>query len=413
MPTNREWMTRLALIENQDSTYKPAEFPLVFSKADGCYVWDAEGRKYLDVCAGFGVMALGHQHPEIVKVMRDSSSIMHGMGDVYPSVDKVELLEFLSRKVPFDHPRISLSLTGGQAVEVALKSAMLSTGNMGVIAFEGAYHGLDLGVLPVTWRKDFSKPFEGWGNRRQVRYLPWNANPKELQGASDDLKANGFDLAAVIVEPIQGRAGVRMPRRGFLEDLREFCDGQGGLLIYDEILTGCGRSGRLSHGEQVPADLVCLGKALGGGMPISACIGSQKVMNAWPVSSGEAIHTGTFFGHPLSCRVAIASLKVMTEQNLMQRAQDVGEWLMGELDELRRRWPQEIAEVRGQGLMIAIETNRPGRGAWLMNQLRQHGVVALASGDQGQSLTLTPPLVISKEQLLVFVTTLEKVFREG
>jgi acetylornithine/succinyldiaminopimelate/putrescine aminotransferase len=385
--------------ENRDSTYLPKLEPLVLDRAKGSLVWDTSGKRYIDFCAGFGALPLGHNHDALqMAAANRSDAIQHGMGDVYPSIDKVQLLSKLAEISPFKDPRISLAISGSQAVEIALKTAMLFSKAIGIIVFENAYHGVDLGVLPVTHRQDFRSPFLSWLKTDQVEFLPFGADVELLIAAAERLISKGFGLAAVMVEPIQGRAGVIVPPEGWLKSLRSFCNGYDALLILDEIFCGLGRTGRLSFAEECQADLVCWGKALGGGMPISACIGSSQVMEAWPQSQGEAIHTGTFFGHPLSCRIAAATLQEIQSQNLCAKAKEDGCFVKEELSK-RLQIDGKPIKLTGEGLMLAIHFEQSGKGAQLMDKLRVKGLIALASGSRGESLSITPALNIGSEIL--------------
>lgn len=410
---NERWLDRLKSIECADATYPAREPALVFSKARGSLIYDIEGREYIDLCAGFGVAALGHNPPEILGVyhdrLGDCPAIVHGMGDVYPSRAKVELIETLVGVMPPWLATVSLSLTGGQAVETALKSAILATGQSGFIAFEGAYHGVDLGVLPVTSRPDFSRPFLGWQREDSVIRLPFGAPESLVTNAIRSLKQSNSGFAGIIVEPIQGRAGGRLPPSGWLKMLRTVCDSHQGLLIYDEVFTGLGRTGRMTFAFDNPCDLLCLGKALGGGLPLSACVGSTKAMAGWPQSTGEAMHTGTFFGHPMTCEVATLTLSAIVAQDLPGRSSRLG---LAVRDRLCRSLGAQVVEVRGDGLMIAIELSRPGQGVKAMDRLRQLGVIALASGDQGRCLQITPALNIPEDLLELALSQVEQVIGE-
>ncbi|RZA18088.1 MAG: aspartate aminotransferase family protein [Proteobacteria bacterium] len=395
MPRNQELMHSLQKWECRDSTYQAATPPLVFQKAKGSRIWDAEGRSYIDLCGGFGVTALGHNNPVQKAVFEQSfhedSAIIHGMGDVYPSVDKIELLAYLGSILPAHLSKGALALSGGQAVEIAVKTAQIATRRSGFITFEDSYHGLDLGILPLTSRKDFKENFLQWMPSHLVSEVPYACSMDVLEAAIVSQMKAGFGTAAVIVEAVQGRAGIRVAPGGWLSMLREVCDRHGVLLIFDEIFTGLGRIGSLSSSFDVQADLVCLGKALGGGLPLSVCFGRREVMDAWPQNQGEALHTGTFFGHPLSCRLGLATLKTIVEEKLCERSLSFGQQIMDDLD-AELGGLSRVKSVRGQGLMIGIELDEKGLGAVLMDKLRALGVIALASGTFGEGISLTPAL---------------------
>lgn len=409
---NTRWLERLKAVECSDATYPAVDPALVFTAGEGSWLYDVEGRGYLDLCAGFGVAALGHNPREIAAAYErrlpgvTRPPIVHGMGDVYASRAKVELLETLTAALPEDLGVVSLSLTGGQAVETAVKSAILATRSTGFIAFEGAYHGVDLGILPLTAREDFGKPFAGWQREGRVIRLPFGAGRGAIEEAIQVLKARGAGFAGIITEPVQGRAGVRLAPEGWLKMLRDACRAHGGLLIYDEVFTGLGRTGRLTHAVETPCDLLCLGKALGGGFPVSACVGTREAMHGWPDSKGEALHTGTFFGHPFSCEVAALTLCAIIAQRLPERAGRLG-------DEARARLAASLAPhavaVRGSGLMMAIELRSAGDGARAMDRLRREGVVALASGERGECLQITPALNIPEDLLDEALARVERV----
>jgi len=411
--TNLAFLERLMSLECQDATYPvaPEANPLVFESASGSVIRDVEGREYVDLCAGFGALALGHNHPVVREVFARLSSgafastvtpIVHGMGDVYPSRAKVELIEELRSLMPERLCRVSLSISGGQAVEVALKTAMLSTGHAGFISFKDGYHGVDLGVLPVTSRRDFKDPFKKYLGERVAIELPYGCGEELLADAIETLKSSPCGFAGIIAEPVQGRGGVINPPANWLAMIAGLAHKSGGVLILDEILTGLGRRGKWTEAESVDADLVCFGKALGGGMPLSACVGTEKVMSAWPKSTGEAIHTGTFFGHPLSCAIAAASLREMKRIDICAMARETGAWLYEQL-RIKFAGDPTVEEIRwGGGLMIAIKFNEsagPAPGAVAMDRLRAHGIIALASGAGGTSLSLTPALVIPRDLL--------------
>lgn len=395
MASNSHLLHKLSQLECQDSTNCSESPALVLKSGVGSEIKDVAGKTYIDLCSGFGSLALGHNHAVTHSVLQESCTqnlLLQGLGDVAPSHDKVALLDLLNTITPEHLTKTSLALSGSQAVEIALKTAMLATKSSGFIAFEGGYHGVDLGVLPVTWRQDFKAPFNNFLPQNHVIHLPLNAPPDLIAESIYSLNKT-VGCAGIIVEPIQGRGGMNISAITWLKSLRDLCDKHDILLIFDEIFTGLGRIGSLTTSETVAADLCVFGKALGGGMPISACMGTEKAMSHWPKSQGEAIHTGTFFGHPLSCRVAHATVAHIQQQNLVERSRSLGEQTRVSLSEI------DGAKVRGQGLFLGLFFDKPELGVSLAQSLKSWGVLAIPCGHGGSGLSITPALNIPESLL--------------
>ncbi len=405
-PRSRALASRLAQAETSDVTCIDP-LPIFWERASGANVWDVDGNRFVDLSAAFGVANTGHSHPRVVAAVREQAgALLHGMGDVYPSAVKVELLEALSGRYPGGaKARVTLVSSGADAVETALKTASLATGRDGVVAFEGSYHGVSLGTLAVTHGERFRAPFVG--------RLPETTRFARYGDAADVLRAAETcptPVGAVLVEPVLGRGGEVVPPRGFLRELRSLCDDQGYLLIADEVYTGFGRTGTwfaCEHEDVVP-DLMCVGKGLSGGMPISACLGLEHVMDAWPVSTGEALHTQTFLGHPPSCAAALANMAVIEEEKLPERAARVGDEARAFLtDALDAR--ASVRCVRGLGLMIGIEFARPESSIATCRAALERGVITLPSGPLGSVLSITPALNIEREVFHAALETLCEV----
>lgn len=386
---------RLARVESRNVTHLADPVPIFWQRAQGANVWDADGNRFLDLTGAFGVANIGHGHPEVVgAVARQSEELMHGMGDVHPATVKVELLEALVARFPGGgEARAVLGSSGSDAVETAIKTAQLAVGRPGLLAFEGGYHGLTLGALDATARSDFRNPFAARlaGATVFARF----GDIADAEKCLAQAVAGGRPLGAVIVEPVQGRGGERVPPRGFLSSLRSLCDAHGLLLIVDEIYTGFGRTGRwfaCDHEGVVP-DLLCLGKGLASGMPISACVGRGEVMQAWPLSEGEALHTQTFLGHPPGCAAALASMAVIEREGLVPRAAELGRTALARLREALGSL-DAVVDVRGLGLMLGIEFDNGDLCAAVVRDCLQGGVIALPSGSAGEVLSMTPPLSI-------------------
>jgi 4-aminobutyrate aminotransferase/(S)-3-amino-2-methylpropionate transaminase len=259
-----------------------------------------------------------------------------------------------------------------------------------------------LGALDATWRRDMREPFAA--RLPQATAFARFGDLQDLERAARECPA---EVGAVLVEPLQGRGGERVPPQGFLASLRELCDRRGWLLLADEIYTGFGRTGRwfACEHECVVPDLLCVGKGLASGMPISACLGRLEVMEVWPPSMGEAIHTQTFLGHPASCAAALASLAVIEEEKLVEGAADKGEAALAML-RLGASKHESVVQVRGRGLMIGIECDSPARAAAACRAALERGLILLPSGDDGRVLSITPPLCIEGPALSRALETL-------
>src|SRR5476651_1657761 len=336
----RDFESRNVLFFEEDGSW-----PIVWERAKGMNVWDADGKKYLDLTAAFGVAAAGHANPNVVKAgQKQMATLLHAMGDVHPHALKAQLARKLS-KITFERwsngkksGKTIFSNSGFEAVESALKTATLATKKRGVIAFNGAYHGLGYGALNVTYRDFFRSPFQS-----QLReFGHFVLFPKKTSGlATVEFQIRNFfrreRIGAILVEPVQARGGCNVPPPEFLPLLRKLCDEHGALLILDEIYTGFGRTGKwfaCEHSGVIP-DLICLGKALTGGFPLSACVGRADLMDAaWPASTGEAIHTSTFLGHPVGCAMALAQISEIEKLNLPERAAELGKYLLELLGEI-------------------------------------------------------------------------------
>jgi len=400
-------------------------WPIVWERARGVHVWDADGKKYLDLTAAFGVAAAGHANPRVVRAgQRQMARLLHAMGDVHPSARKAELARELSR-ITFERwgggkksGKVIFSNSGFEAVESALKTALLATGKPGVIAFEGAYHGLGYGALNATHRNFFRSPF-----RSQLRefgcFVPFPGAPSALKDLEAHVHAllRHEEIGAILVEPVQGRGGINVPPAEFLPMLRKLCDEFGTLLILDEIYTGFGRTGKWFACEHsgVTPDLICLGKALTGGFPLSACVGRADLMDAaWPASHGEALHTSTFLGHPVGCAMALVQIQEIGRLNLCERSARLGEFLLGELQSKIPRSKFQVA-VRGLGLMAGVELRladgTPVADAVMqaVKTMLQRGFILLPEGGHGNVISFTPPLTITKAQLAQTVAELQKV----
>jgi 4-aminobutyrate aminotransferase-like enzyme len=395
-------------------------WPIVWERARGVHVWDDAGRKYLDLTAAFGVAAAGHANPRVVRAgQKQMAELLHAMGDVHPHRLKAELARELSR-VTFERWRagegkVIFTNSGFEAVEAALKTAFLATKNPEILAFEGAYHGLGYGALNATHRAHFRQPF-----RLQLRefgtFAPFPSDERDMELLEKHL--NSCDFGAILVEPIQTRAGIRIPPASFLPLLRKVADAKGALLILDEIYTGMGRTGRwfaCEHSRVVP-DLICLGKALTGGFPLSACVGKSTLMDkAWPPSSGEAIHTSTFLGHPVGCAMALANLREIERAKLVPASAAKGKFLLSLLRKLRSA--RFELSVRGAGLMAGVELRtsegQPATEASLqiVKSLLRRGFIFLPEGEHANVISFTPPLTISEAQLRSAVAALQEQLR--
>ncbi len=382
-PLSRGWVDRLALRECPAITARRARRaaslglsdtdPMVWDQALGANVMDVDGNLFVDLTAGFGVATVGHRDPAVVRAGQEQlARLPHAMGDAFPDPTRILLLERLCELTGMD--RGILGSSGSDAVEAAVKTARMATGRDGVLAFEGSYHGLSYGALAATSYKSeaFRAPFAGQLGAH-VRHAPYGGPIPDLSG-----------LGAVLVEPIQGRGGMRPPPDGWLSELRHACTVEGVVLIVDEIYTGFGRTGPLFASTEVQPDLMCVGKGMAGGFPISACLGTALVMDAWGASRGEALHTQTFLGNPVGCAMALACIARVLE--LMPRADALG---------LRERL-QEHGPVRGRGLMLGLE--HPD-ALGLSRELLGRGFIALPAGEGGEVLAITPPLCISTEQV--------------
>ena len=430
MASTKTILQQLRDFESRNITFMEADgsWPIVWERAKGVHVWDAEGKRYLDLTAAFGVAAAGHANPAVVRAgQRQMTKLLHAMGDVHPHALKAQLARELSRitferwtkSTPHSALRTPLSgkvifnNSGFEAVEAALKTAMLATGKCGIIAFEGAYHGLGYGALNATHRGHFRGPF-----RSQLRefasFLPFPRNDSELRSLVLPAKAifRREKIGAILVEPIQARGGINIPPPEFLPRLRKLCDEHDALLILDEIYTGFGRTGKwfaCEHSGVVP-DIICLGKALTGGFPLSACVGRADVMDAaWPESQGEAIHTSTFLGHPVGCAMALAQIAEIRRLKLCEQSRKLGARLLQLLSTINH--PRSTA--RGLGLMAGLELlNADGSPATVeslrvIKEMLHRGFILLPEGEHGNVISFTPPLTLSEAQLAVTVAELQ------
>lgn len=422
-PASRRLAEELARYESPNVTYLADDFPVFWEEARGANVRDVDGNVYVDLTAAFAVAGAGHAHPRIVEAVREQAGrLMHGMGDVHPPAVKVELLRALAEVTPAGLTRAVLASSGAEAVEAALKTAVMATGKPRVLAFHGGYHGLTYGALAVSGREEFRAPFTAQLPNTAVfapypdpYRSPFGRDPETVcrttlayvERLLDGPGTAGEGIGAVLVEPVQGRGGDLVPPDGFLPGLRRICDERGLLLILDEVYTGFGRTGRwfaCEHRDVVP-DLLVVGKALTGGLPFAACVGTDAAMEAWPRSRGEAIHTSTFLGNPTACAAALASIRVLREERLVERSAELGARLLARLRETAAEHPR-VGEVRGLGMMIGLElvrdresrTPAPELAGRIVVEALRRGVLVLAGGVHGNVLSLSPPFVISDAQ---------------
>jgi 4-aminobutyrate aminotransferase-like enzyme len=324
---------------------------LIWARAEGCRVWDENGREYIDLTGGFGVAALGHRNPRIMEAIA-AAPVVHALGDLA----EAEATQRLRAALPWP---AKLGVTGEDAVEIALRTALLATGKPGIVAFDGAYHGTGLLALAATGLDRFREPFAAW--------LP---GPVHRRSYGDDPGELPADAGVVIVEPVQGRGGSRVPPDDFLPTLRRRCDDAGALLVVDAIFTALGRIGELWPGSDV-ADVLCVGKALGGGLPLSAALFVRpELEDVWNLGV-EDVYTHTHTGNALACEAALVVLEEVPK--LLPR--------IGELSQRFDRW-------EGKGLLRA--TNGDADAA-----LRQ-GVLVIPVGELIQA---APPFTLTDDEL--------------
>jgi 4-aminobutyrate aminotransferase len=404
-------------------------YPFVMERGLGCDVWDVDGNRYLDMNAGIAVVSAGHSHPRVVRAIQEQATrFIHMAGTDFYNEPMVTLGERLTSTMPGpDEWQTFLCNSGTEAVEASIKLARYVTGRQGIIAFFGAFHGRSYGSLSLT----ASKPVQRRGYYPLVpgTFHAFYANPyrpplgvaeeRTAQACLDYIEhtllhtiAPPHDVAAIIVEPIQGEGGYVVPAPGFLPGLRRICDRYGILLIADEVQSGVGRTGCMwgfEH-EGVTPDIVASAKGLGGGVPIGAMLARKRLTEQWEPGS----HGNTYGGNALACAAANEVLALVQEE-LMANAARVGAHLMDGLAELQRRY-DVIGEVRGRGLMIGVElvkdraTREPARAMahGVMEEAFRRGLLLLTCG--ASTIRLCPPLVLSEteadEALNIFETAL-------
>ncbi|RDI96514.1 aspartate aminotransferase family protein [Meiothermus sp. QL-1] len=363
----------------------------VESHAEGVYVWDTEGKRYLDFLGLYGTLSLGHRHPRVVEAVRRQLERMPMSVRVLVSEPTARLAARLAELAPGPLSMVYFGNSGAEGVEAALKFARFYTGRPGFVTTQGGYHGKTLGALSVTPRENYQAPARPL--LPGVTVVPF--------GDTEALEAAvGPETAAVIIEPIQGEGGIRVPPEGYLREARRITQERGALLIADEVQTGLGRTGRLwaVNWEAVEPDILVSAKALGGGvMPISATLARPEILAIYKTE--PLVHSSTFGGNPLAAAAALAALEVIVDEDLPGRALEMGAYLMRGLQELQRAFPELIAEVRGRGLMLGLEFTDADIGAVAVAELAARGVITAFGLNNPKVVRLEPPLIVEKAHL--------------
>jgi acetylornithine/N-succinyldiaminopimelate aminotransferase len=376
-----------------------APMGLVVARASGSTVWDADGNAYLDLLAGMGVANVGHTHPEVVAAVRaQAERHLHVMvyGE-FVQEPQVRLAERLTALLPASLDVVYFTSSGAEAVDGALKTARKHTGRPRFVAFEGGFHGDTWGALSVGGNPVYRRPFEPL--LPDVTLLPFD---DELSLAAIDER-----VAAVVVEPVQAEGGVRIPRPGFLPALRRRCDETGALLVFDEVVTAFGRTGRLfghEHAGVVP-DLLVLAKALGGGLPLGAFVGRHEVM-ATLRRDPPLAHVTTFGGHPLSCAAGLAALDVLLRERLAERAARLGASLLARIAALAGRGG--LAGARGVGMLLGLEFESPERTATFVRRMWEARTILNWTLNRDTVVRLAPPLVLTDDEAERAVATIAR-----
>jgi acetylornithine/N-succinyldiaminopimelate aminotransferase len=377
-----------------------ARFPIVLSHGSGMKVWDMEGKQYLDFLAGIAVNALGHNHPRLVETISQQAAKMIHISNLFYSESQANLAEKLV-KLFGGSAKVFLGNSGAEANEGALKLARKyateqKTGKFEIITTMHSFHGRTLAALTATGQPKYQ---EGYGPLPGgFKYAPYNDLTSIKNLVTDK-------TCAIMVEPIQGESGIHVGTQDYLEGLRQLCDANGILLIFDEIQTGIGRTGKMFAFEHygVRPDIVTLAKALGGGVPIGAIIAQDHVAEAF--KPGD--HGSTFGGNPLACAAALTTLDVIAKDDLLTNAIVVGDYFQEKLRALQQNYAA-IVEVRGKGLMIGAQLSFPGRP--VVEAVLQHGAIINCAG--GNVLRFVPPLIATKADVDALIVILDKVFAE-
>lgn len=366
---------------------------IVLEKGKGAFLIDQNGKKYIDCMSNYGVNIFGYGHPAIKKALISQLSKLTTLHGSFVNEERALASQTVVEKCGKTYSQVYWSNSGAEAVEAALKFAVLATGKNKFIAFSHAYHGKTLGALSATDGDKYKKPFFP---------LLWNFTHIKY----DDIKALERTIdektAALIIEPIQGEGGLIPPSKGYLKKVQELCKKHNILLILDEIQTGMGRTGYFlaSHEENITADIVCLGKGLAGGIPVGATIFTQAVANKIP----KNIHTSTFGGNPLACSGVIATLEEL-DQSMLSNIQKTGAYFINQLKKIKSPL---IAEVRGKGLMIGVEVK--DKRNEILKKMQDSGVLVIPAGEQ--VVRFLPPYIITKKQIDEVVKIFKKVISE-
>ena len=382
--------------------------PLVWARTEGCHVWDAEGRSYLDLYAGFAVANVGYCHPRVTEAIREQAGVMTHCPSAAPSEVRAQLYERLLAIAPPALDRVLLAITGAMANEMAVQLARAVTGRRNMITFSGEYPGRTAGTLRYTGKRAYREQF---GIAAEAHFVPFpdpyrspwadDRNPGEaalglLEHALTDPASGVEPPACVLVEPIQGNGGVVVPPNGVLRGLRELCDRTETVLVFDEIQCGFGRSGRMwaAEHEGVVPDLMTVGKGIGGGLPLAALLGRAELMTTW---EPDAV-SSTFLANALTAAAGCAAIDVLREEALVEHSARLGEHVLARLqNELGGH--AAVGDVRGRGLFLGLELGDAELAGQARRALRERGVLVGRGGRYSNVLILAPPLVIEEDVL--------------
>ncbi len=358
-------------------------FPVTIEKGSGSHVWDTDNNEYIDCMGGYGVALVGHRNERVVNAIKSQIEKVITVHSSFYNKTREEFLQTLIDIAPAGLSQVHLNNSGAESVEAGIKFARKFTGRKGMVAMKGSYHGKSMGALSLTFNPKYRESFQPLVEK--VTFSPYG-DIDALQTAVDK------DTAFVILEPIQGESGIHVPPDGFLQDVRKICDENGSLLVFDEIQSGLGRTGRMwasEHWETTP-DIMCLAKGIAGGVPMGVTLVRPDILSV--MKKGE--HSSTFGGNPLACAAGTATLQALTQDGLVENAKNMGEKFLHGLNDLKSRH-KIIREIRGKGLMIGVELKFEVKDI-LMEGIKK-GLLLLYSGRN--ILRLLPPLVMSDEDV--------------